>query len=383
MRHRLTFFNSHPQRVVYLVLLTLSIVLAGCGRPDNPTAGLPGATSNTQANLASTTTATPTGPELDATKQAFDNRVQSVKATAQALPSPTPGGIPIPTSPPQIVPPETGLSLDCLGILNHEFHPTNCWREVINNQYVGAFAGVSANDATEGWLVVLAVNATEAVGSRPNIYKTPTKAGSVTIQQVNYPRVTLQADNGTMFVFNMDTRTWEDLNTEPTPTAIATATPPTAVACDLYPVAFHAKTASGASIGQTIPDILNGTGKGNFGWLTWAGGQSTLTLVTSLTPPGDSSTYVNPDAPADHQVSMGDWVQARPGVDNSQAVRETLGALQSRSITVPIWDRATGQGSKLRYHIVSFAQIQITDYRLPGQNRISAIYQGPASCSVH
>jgi hypothetical protein len=100
----------------------------------------------------------------------------------------------------------------------------------------------------------------------------------------------------------------------------------------------------------------------------------------SLTPPGDGDAYVNPNAPNDHRLSVGDWVYGRPGVANSKGVRDALDALKPLTITVPVWDTATGQGSNTRYHGVGFARIRITDYRLPGQNRISAVFRGTASC---
>ncbi len=62
--------------------------------------------------------------------------------------------------------------------------------------------------------------------------------------------------------------------------------------------------------GESIPT-------GNFGLLTWTGSPGEEALVTSLTPPGDSETYVNPDDPADHEVSVGDWIHGKPGVSNS------------------------------------------------------------------
>jgi hypothetical protein len=61
-------------------------------------------------------------------------------------------------------------------------------------------------------------------------------------------------------------------------------------------------------------------------------------------------------------------------VANSKSVRDTLDAFKALTLTVPVWDTATDQGSNTRYHIVSFARIQITDYQLPGQNCVSAIY---------
>ena len=61
-----------------------------------------------------------------------------------------------------------------------------------------------------------------------------------------------------------------------------------------------------------------------------------MMLVTSLTPPGDSYTYINPGSPADHVVSIGDWVQDRPGVANSGIVREALDSLKTVNIVIPI-----------------------------------------------
>jgi uncharacterized membrane protein len=183
----------------------------------------------------------------------------------------------------------------------------------------------------------------------------------------------------------------------PTPTATPTATPsstptvtatpsqtptstPTAMPCALYPITLYSGTVATATIGQALPDVFNGTGPGNFGWLSWTGANGEPALVNSLTPPGDSGTYLNPNNPNDHTLSINDWVYGRPGVANSKGVRDALDVLKSVTITVPVWDTAAGQGSNTKYHIVGFARIQITDYRLPGQNRISATYWGMASC---
>ena len=72
--------------------------------------------------------------------------------------------------------------------------------------------------------------------------------------------------------------------------------------CELYPIALSAQTLSNAAPGTILSNIYNGTQPGNFGWLSWGGSPSEPTLVTSLTPPGDSSTYVNPDDPNDHHL---------------------------------------------------------------------------------
>jgi len=47
---------------------------------------------------------------------------------------------------------------------------------------------------------------------------------------------------------------------------------------------------TGHQPGDTIADIFNGAQRGNFGWLTWAGGNGVPALIASLTPPGNSNT---------------------------------------------------------------------------------------------
>ncbi len=149
---------------------------------------------------------------------------------------------------------------------------------------------------------------------------------------------------------------------------------------NLYPIALSQKTLTNVAIGATLPDIYNGVQPGNFGWLTWAGSPSEPTLVTSLTPPGNSSTYINPSNKNDHVVSVGDWVRGKPGVSNSDKVRKALDALEKIDITVPVWDKATKSGNNSLYHVVGFARVRIINYRLPNQNRITARYLGPAGC---
>ena len=51
-------------------------------------------------------------------------------------------------------------------------------------------------------------------------------------------------------------------------------------------------------------------------------------------------------------------------------------------IVVPVWDTTFATGSNTQYHIVDFAIVRLTDYRLPNQNRISAIYRGRTDCGL-
>ena len=121
----------------------------------------------------------------------------------------------------------------------------------------------------------------------------------------------------------------------PTP-APADPSKPNPASCQLYPIALSQTTVAQATVGRPLPDVLDGTQPGNFGWLTWTGNPSAPTLAKSLTPPGDSVTYINPLHPADHVVSVGDGVSGAPGTKNSQAVRTALTGLKTNTITVPV-----------------------------------------------
>jgi hypothetical protein len=153
-----------------------------------------------------------------------------------------------------------------------------------------------------------------------------------------------------------------------------------AQSCNLYPIALPASVVANAPVNSILPDVFQGVQPGNFGWLTWAGSPSVPTLVTSLTPPGDSGTYVNPDDAADHQVSVGDWVRGKPGVSNSKNVRDALDVLKQLDITVPVWNETRGQGANAEYRVSAFARVRLLSYHLPGQNRITARFLGYATC---
>ncbi|MCH8745930.1 MAG: hypothetical protein IIB31_09840, partial [Chloroflexi bacterium] len=150
--------------------------------------------------------------------------------------------------------------------------------------------------------------------------------------------------------------------------------------CQLYPIALHSASLDGLSPGDPIQDILSGTRPGNFGWLSWDGKPSASILATSLAQPGNSRNFVNPDESSDHRISVGDQVQGSPGIANSRAVRDALDLLKNVVITVPVWDETTGRGNNTKYQVASFAKVQITDYQLSRENRISVIFQGSAEC---
>ena len=150
--------------------------------------------------------------------------------------------------------------------------------------------------------------------------------------------------------------------------------------CQIYPIALSAQTIAGATNGQVLVDIYNGTRPGNFGWLSWTGDPSEPTLVASLLPPGNSTNYANPYSTGGQQFQVGSWVWGKPGVSNGSSVRDALDALEDIDIVVPVWDTAQGQGSQALYHISAFAVVRIKGYRLPNQNRITAVFLGTTDC---
>jgi hypothetical protein len=151
--------------------------------------------------------------------------------------------------------------------------------------------------------------------------------------------------------------------------------------CPSYPIALPAQLLLSVPTNTVINDIFNGAQLNNFGWLTWTGDSSDSTLLTSLTAPGDSTDYVNPDNPADQEINAGDWVSGRASVSNRSSMRNALNNLLGMDIIVPVFDDVRGSGSSLAYHVAGFAHVQLVDYRLPSMNKISILFIEFTDCS--
>jgi hypothetical protein len=168
-----------------------------------------------------------------------------------------------------------------------------------------------------------------------------------------------------MFVFNLHTRIWE---------------PPDS--CPIYPIALHRSTLQGVRPRYDARSIQQGTGIGAFGWLRWRSEDSDVALAQSLTVPGDSQAYMNPDNPADHVLAAGKWVRGRAAVANGSPVANALAALHTTHyrVVVPVWDQAIGTGSTLRYHITSFAWVSLDSVDTADPNQLTIRYWGRAAC---
>lgn len=148
--------------------------------------------------------------------------------------------------------------------------------------------------------------------------------------------------------------------------------------CPLMPIALDKQTLENATIGDHLEDIYNGTQPGNFGWLSWTGDTSATSLHESLTIPGTSDQYINPDTGEAGFVVPGVNVMGLTGVDNSSSVRDDLDILMTTDILVPVWDTAHDTGSNAYYHIVGFAKVRLTGYSL-SSGWISARFLGMAN----
>jgi hypothetical protein len=146
--------------------------------------------------------------------------------------------------------------------------------------------------------------------------------------------------------------------------------------CALYPIGLSADLFANTEINTVIADIPRGTDSGDFGWLTWTGDPDPATLAASLAAPGNSETYTNPNDAEDHQVSVGDWVQGKPGGSHSSAVRDALAALDGAEIIVPLFDEATGEGDSVLYHVSGFARVQI----IAVDHRLTVLFLGLTGC---
>jgi hypothetical protein len=175
---------------------------------------------------------------------------------------------------------------------------------------------------------------------------------------------------------NTPTETPTQTSTE-TPTITPTPTP-TSVIHALFPIGVNYTTVASANSGDAITDILEANQSGNIGWLSWTGSSSACNLCSSLTPPGNSNTYINPADADDNQIDVGDLIAGSPGVKNSACVKEQLDGLIANDsiIGIPAWDLTSGDGNNAFFRTRAFALVQLTSYQLPQERRISAIFRG-------
>lgn len=138
----------------------------------------------------------------------------------------------------------------------------------------------------------------------------------------------------------------------------------------LYPVTRRMPSSTDQIVlGQPV-ELRDEGVTGNFGWLTWAGSPNAPTLRTSMTPPGDSQTYVNPHDSNDHTINLGDWIEGATGnMHTLAAILDQYWVNTDRVMVIPLFDGTEGQGANFNYRAAGFAAFKITGYTLGGNNK--------------
>lgn len=164
-------------------------------------------------------TATLTRPDQDATKV---SRYEQQRQDWAAMSTNTANGTPfvytpiaIPTTPPR--------PTRVLGLYNGCIDPDpyytyrSCWVGRHDNEYLFVSAGAIKPDPTQGMLQVYTTTLDELTWGPEHTYFTPAKAGPVLITTSTGNRLTLRAENGTVFTFDVLTRQWVNTNASPAP----------------------------------------------------------------------------------------------------------------------------------------------------------------------
>jgi hypothetical protein len=88
---------------------------------------------------------------------------------------------------------------------------TNSWSENVGNQEIVVYAGAKFQyeDPQQGMLmVVIYLKGTWDIASGPELYQSPSRAGKLRTIDAVGQRLTVRAENGTLFYFDVPTRAW-------------------------------------------------------------------------------------------------------------------------------------------------------------------------------
>jgi hypothetical protein len=157
-------------------------------------------------------------------------------------------------------------------------------------------------------------------------------------------------------------------------------------ACAVCPIALNWDIIDGLVAGTesdtSLENIWNGTGSGQFGWLTWPGDDSSAGSAQYLAEALRNCNlskwdYVNPDDFDDEILNVGDQIAGNTGVSDASYVEAILESYMAseEKIPVAVWeDFIPAGGSDIRYVLKGYAWVIITDYDLSGQGWISAVF---------
>ncbi len=144
-----------------------------------------------------------------------------------------------------------------------------------------------------------------------------------------------------------------------------------APSCELYPITFHEDIFSDPNNPpeNTPIDAYEGSGTGQFGWLTWnpdpAMNNANYVYEEMINPRLSLHDFTDAVDSNDTSLNIGDNISSGPGVMNSVAVEAELDALQGRTIRVPIYSTGGGTGQNTYFTVTHFAVIRIDRACLP------------------
>jgi Tol biopolymer transport system component len=148
---------------------------------------------------------------MDPTRRAAVEQLHQTTTAELALPrTPNPDAV-APTAPPlPTATLATGIYTDCFEGGERVVLTRNCWSAIVDDTYLFVRAGALAADMQQG-VIVVARNPLpldrDSSGDW-SIYATPASRGAVRVLEVSDQRLTLSAEDGTQFVFDLATRTW-------------------------------------------------------------------------------------------------------------------------------------------------------------------------------
>jgi VCBS repeat-containing protein len=141
--------------------------------------------------------------------------------------------------------------------------------------------------------------------------------------------------------------------------------------CELYPITFH----DGIFPDPNNPppnhpiDAFQGSGSGQFGWLTWnpnpSNNNANYAYEELINPRLSMTDFTDANDPNDHSLSIGDDISSGPGVMNSNDVDNALEALVGKTIRVPIYSTGGGTGQNTYFTVTHFAVIRVDQICLP------------------
>ena len=189
------------------IIYALGFLVSGCGEASNQNiTPVPGP----QLTTSPLPSPTLNQPDMDVTKVALvQQRQTAVDAIATQYANGTPYvTTPLPFNPSQAdPPPPLGLNYKCVDA-DRVFSYRSCWTGLHDNEYIFASAGAPKDDPTQGMVRVYTTTLDRSTVTPDQWYATPTKGGLVRITDAANFRLTLQAENGTHFLFDLPTRQW-------------------------------------------------------------------------------------------------------------------------------------------------------------------------------